>query len=107
VAEKPVEMLPRAAPLGGRIPWDVAFEMLGHPPSVREAEAREHHARAVPSETVDEFLAQEPERGGIHEDDAERSEMDDPSVAPEVEELAKIQIRSFHDLLTLIGCRSI
>jgi hypothetical protein len=87
-------------PLRVRIPGKVAPEVLGGTPAMREAEAGEHHPRAVPPEILDELPAQETERRGIEKNDSRCAEANDSSVGREREDFVVMEVRSSMSLST-------
>ena len=79
------------------VPRESFPQHLGHAPSVRVPESREHRPRRRHPERLNQLFSQQPERDGVQEKHALAGERDDSALWQEVKQLVNIQVRRAHE----------
>ena len=91
-----VEPAPGVPPFVLVVPGEGGAQRLGRPPAVGEAEAGEHAARPGLAESVDQELAQQPERDGVEQQRALAGEVEDAATRFEAEQFPEVEVARPH-----------
>ena len=78
------------------VPGEGGAQRLGRPPAVGEAETREHAARPGLAESVDQELAQQPERDGVEQQRALAGEVENAAARLEAEQFPEVEVARPH-----------